>query len=77
MVANQDPNANNPHDRITLTLPAIARARLVVFTVSGASKREAFRGIVAGADLPAARVTAERVVWLVDADAIGDTPLPS
>ena len=26
VVASRDPNANNPHDRITLTLPAIARA---------------------------------------------------
>lgn len=72
VVANRDPMANNPHDRITLTYPAIARARLVVFTVSGSSKREAFSRIVAGVDLPAARVTAEQVVWLVDGDAAGD-----
>jgi 6-phosphogluconolactonase len=77
VVANRDPNQNNPHDRITLTLPAIARARLVVFTVSGRSKQDAFGRIVAGADLPGGRVTAERVVWLVDADAAGDTVLPS
>jgi 6-phosphogluconolactonase len=77
VVANHDPNENNPHDRITLTLPAIARARLVVFTVSGRSKREPFGRIVAGADLPGGRVTAERVVWLVDADAAGDTVLAS
>jgi len=76
VVANQDPNAVNPHDRITLTYPGIARARLVVFTVSGASKRDAFAGIVSGSDLPAARVTADRIVWLVDGDAAGDTPLP-
>ena len=43
VVANPTPTADNPHDRITLTLPAIARARLVVFTVAGASKRDAFR----------------------------------
>ncbi len=42
VAANRDPNANNPHDRVTLTLPGIARARLVVFTVSGSSKRDAF-----------------------------------
>jgi 6-phosphogluconolactonase len=76
VVANQDPNANNPHDRITLTYPGIARSRLVVITVSGRSKREAFAGVVAGADLPAAQVTADRIVWLVDDDAAGDTPLP-
>lgn len=77
VVANRDPDGNNPHDRITLTLPAIARGRLVVFTVSGASKHDAFSRIVAGADLPGGRVTAERVVWLVDAAAAGDTPLPT
>ncbi|MGD0393795.1 MAG: 6-phosphogluconolactonase [Acidimicrobiales bacterium] len=71
VVANRDPNANNPHDRVTLTLPGIARARLVVFTVSGPSKRGAFARLVAGADLPAARVTAGQVLWLVDADAAG------
>ena len=67
------PSANNPHDRITLTYPAIARARLAVFTVSGASKREAWPAWWAGADLPATRVVADRIVWLVDEDAVGDT----
>jgi 6-phosphogluconolactonase len=76
VVANQDPNAVNPHERITLTYPAIARARLAVFTVAGASKRAAFAGLVAGDDLPAAHVVADRVLWLVDQDAVGDTPLP-
>jgi 6-phosphogluconolactonase len=76
VVANRDPNANNPHDRITLTLPGIARARLVVFTVSGSSKRDAFNRLTAGADLPAARVTAGEVLWLVDADAAGDGGRP-
>jgi 6-phosphogluconolactonase len=77
VVPNQDPHDNNLHDRITLTYPAIARARLAVFTVSGASKREAFAGVVAGADLPATHVTADRILWLVDEDAVGDTALPS
>ncbi len=76
VVANTDPRGNNPHARITLTLPGIARARLVVVTVADASKAEAFAGVVAGEDLPAARVTAERVVWLVDDAAAGTTPLP-
>ena len=46
-----------------------------MFTVSGASKRDAFARIVAGADLPAARVTADEVLWLVDADAGGQSPV--
>ncbi|HUD17710.1 MAG TPA: 6-phosphogluconolactonase [Acidimicrobiales bacterium] len=72
---NRDPHGNNPHDRITLTLPGIARSRLVVFTVSGESKRPALARIRAGTDLPAARVTATEVRWLVDAAAAGDTDL--
>lgn len=78
VVANQDPSARNPHERITLTYPAIARARLVVVTVSGASKRQALAGVVAGdEDLPATRLAADRIVWLVDGDAAGDTILPA
>lgn len=76
VMANRDPNAVNPHDRITITLAAIARARLVVFTVSGESKRDAFQRIVAGDDLPAARVRAGEIRWLVDAAASGDIALP-
>lgn len=71
VVANRDPQESNPHDRITLTLPAIARAALVVFTVSGAEKRAAFERVMGGEDLPAARVRAERVVWLADEEAAG------
>lgn len=69
VVLNEDPHGNHPHQRMTLTLSALARARLVLFTVSGAEKRETMRRIVAGADLPANRVVAERVVWLVDEQA--------
>jgi 6-phosphogluconolactonase len=61
----------HPHPRLTFTLPAIARSRLVVFTVSGAEKREALARVRNGDDLPAARVRGDRVVWLVDAAAAG------
>lgn len=64
-------SGEHPHPRITLTLPAIARSRLVVFTVEGAGKRDAFARIRDGADLPAARVDADRVLWLVDPAAAG------
>jgi len=71
VVANIDPNGVNPHERITLTYGGIARAGLVVFTVEGASKRDAFNRIAAGEDLPAGRVHGHDVLWLVDSDAIG------
>jgi len=61
----------HPHPRLTLTFPAIARSRLAVFTVAGEGKREALQPVKAGDELPAARVTAERVIWLVDEAANG------
>lgn len=69
VVMNEDPSGANPHRRMTLTLSGIARARLVLFTVAGAGKRAAMQRIVDGEDLPASRVEAERVVWLVDREA--------
>jgi 6-phosphogluconolactonase len=67
------PNADDahPHPRLTFTYPALARSRLVVFTVAGAEKRDVFARVRGGDDLPAARVTAEQVVWLVDREASG------
>lgn len=69
VVVNAD--EHHPHTRLTFTYPAIARAHLVVVTVAGAAKRDAFARIRAGEDLPASRVHAERVVWLVDPEAMG------
>ncbi|HEV2310873.1 MAG TPA: 6-phosphogluconolactonase [Acidimicrobiia bacterium] len=63
----------HPLPRLTFTYPALGRAELVVFTVAGASKREALAGVRRGdPHLPASRVRAERVVWLVDQAAAGD-----
>ena len=61
----------HPHPRLTFTDPALARSRLVVFTVAGAGKREAFARVRAGDDVPATRVEAERIIWLVDTEAMG------
>ena len=66
---NRDPAGRNPFERMTLTLSGISRGRLVLFTVAGADKQPAMQAIADGADLPAARVRADRVLWLVDADA--------
>jgi len=72
VVMNTDPTGNNPHERMTLTFSGIARARLVIFTVSGEQKRAAFAGVRTGDEsFPAARVRADRVVWLVDPAAAG------
>jgi 6-phosphogluconolactonase len=54
------------HPRLTLTLPILSAAPLVLFLVEGEGKRHAVRGLLTGADIPAARVAAERVVVLAD-----------
>ncbi len=61
----------HPYPRLTLTFPGIAHSEVVVFTVAGEDKHDAFRRVAAGDDLPAARVRAPRVVWLVDHAAHG------
>ncbi len=66
---NEDPSDRNHYRRMTFTYSGIARGRLVVFTVAGESKREAMQAVYDGADLPAARVTADKIIWLVDAAA--------
>jgi 6-phosphogluconolactonase len=70
VLANVDPSGRNPHPRATLTFLALARAKLAVFTVSGPEKHAALSRIFAGEDLPAARVAAEHVIWLVDEAAL-------
>lgn len=78
VVATANPNGQNPHPRLSLTLPAIDQARLAVFTVAGESKREAIELLRSGADIPAARVQAREVRWLVDEAAFGaGTSAPS
>jgi 6-phosphogluconolactonase len=69
VVPNGD--AVHPHPRLTFTFPAIARSPLVVVAVSGSEKREAIARIRAGEDLPAARIRAAEVIWLLDRDACG------
>jgi 6-phosphogluconolactonase len=59
------------HSRLTLTLPVLRAAKLVVFLVAGTSKQEALRQLLAGEDIPAAMVTAGRVVIIADESAAG------
>jgi 6-phosphogluconolactonase len=74
VAASEDPSGRNPYQRLTFTLPAINSARLAVFTVAGASKADAVTALLRGDDLPAARVHADRMVWLVDGPACATAP---
>lgn len=70
------PSGYAPSERITLTLPALARARAVFFLVTGAGKRSAVRSALTSPspthDLPAGRVRPTgRLVWFLDAAAAG------
>lgn len=71
-VSNVDPSGRNPHPRLTLTLSAIAQARLAVFTVDDPATAPALAALRAGEDLPAGRVRAGEVRWLVDAAVLGE-----
>jgi 6-phosphogluconolactonase len=72
VVMNEDPLGNNKRPRMTLTFAGIARARLVLVTVTGEEKRDALNRVHAGEDVPAARITADKVVWLADRAAAAD-----
>jgi 6-phosphogluconolactonase len=74
VAATEDPNGVNPHPRLTVTLPVINSARLAIFTVAGASKADAVAALVRGDDIPAARVHAGRMLWLVDGPARAGAP---
>jgi 6-phosphogluconolactonase len=67
--ARQEPYVS----RVTLTLPAMASARLMLFLVAGAEKRPALDRVRAGEALPAARAWSDgALVWLADRAATGD-----
>jgi 6-phosphogluconolactonase len=73
VVMNEDASGDNPHARMTLTFAGIARARLALVTVAGERKREAMARVLAGdASLPASRIRADRVLWIVDPIAAGE-----
>ena len=57
--------------RVTLTFPALASTREMLFLVSGEDKRDILARVLAGEDLPAARAHCEgKLVWLVDRAAL-------
>jgi 6-phosphogluconolactonase len=56
--------------RVSLTLPALASTREMLFLVTGRGKREVVVRVLADPDLPAARAHAQGdLVWLLDRDA--------
>jgi 6-phosphogluconolactonase len=61
--------------RVTLTLPALASSREMLFLVSGEAKRDILTKVMAGADLPATRAHSNNeTTWLTDEAAAGRTP---
>ena len=56
--------------RVTLTLPALASTCEMLFLVSGTSKGDVVKRVLAGEDLPATRAHADgELLWLLDRDA--------
>jgi 6-phosphogluconolactonase len=62
-----------PYERITLTLPALDRSRLVLILALGERKREALARIRGGEQLPSAMVAPDDgdVIWIADRAAVG------
>jgi 6-phosphogluconolactonase len=58
--------------RLTLTVPALSAAGLGVYLVAGEDKRVALRRLLAGDDIPSAKVKPERLVVVADVAAHGD-----
>jgi len=54
------------HERLTLTLAVLSSARTALFLVTGPTKRDALRRLLAGEDIPAARVHAGEVLIIAD-----------
>ena len=57
--------------RLSLTVPALSSSSLGLFLVAGEDKRHPLRRLMAGEDIPAGRISAERMVILADRAAAG------
>ena len=55
--------------RITLTFKAVQEAKKAVFLVSGKEKAAVLKEVFDGKDLPAGRLRAKELFWLVDSEA--------
>jgi 6-phosphogluconolactonase len=59
--------------RVTLTFPALASTREMLFLVEGEEKRDILGRVLAGEDVPAKHARAQgQLVWLVDRAAAAD-----
>ena len=57
--------------RVTLTLPALASCREMIFLISGAAKRAILKRVLSGEDLPAARALSQgQTTWINDLAAL-------
>jgi 6-phosphogluconolactonase len=66
--------AYQDHRRMTLTYPALASARRILWLVTGAEKREALVGLLAGdASIPAGRVENDEMTVVADEAAAGSS----
>ncbi|OBK71661.1 6-phosphogluconolactonase, partial [Mycobacterium sp. 1165178.9] len=78
MVVSVDDSPKPPPQRITLTLPAVARSREVWLMVSGGSKADAVAAAIGGAapvSVPAAgAIGQDTTLWLLDEDAAAKLP---
>ncbi len=54
------------HTRLSLTLPVLSSASVGIFLVTGREKREALGWLLEGEDIPAARISAGRLLVLAD-----------
>jgi 6-phosphogluconolactonase len=60
--------------RVTLTFPALASTREMLFLVEGAGKHDVLRRVFAGEDLPGSQAYSEgELVWLLDRPAAPET----
>ena len=60
--------------RVTLTLPALASCREMLFLISGADKREIVSRVLTDDTLPAAQAHSDHeTVWMIDVDAMPES----
>ena len=66
---SEDPSGSAPYQRMTLTPGGLARSRTILITVPDGSRAEALAAVASGADVPASRIDAAHVRWIVHPDA--------